>query len=519
MKKLKSFPYHFLLVASFQILSLYAVNVNEADISAAAFILFLTVFLTALVFLVLLLITMDLQLSGIIATFYCVLFFIYGRLFDVIVGLNVGGLIIGRNKYLLPIYAVVTIAGTIWIFRSKWLKKSLTGITYLLNMYSLGLITVGVLLAATNFDWVSHGNKKNIDVINAGIDPARQVTPKRKIAAHHKPNVYFLIFDSYASPKVLRKYYGWDDHDFVDALRSRSFVVNENALSNYPFTMLSMNSYLNMDYIHEEPGFKNAKSKGAYLANRIRQNKVMAYFKSGGYDVIERSIGNERHKTRKEGNTLHSRVVSLFSNEFMDIVIHTSILYIIESELRTDPRRNATLSAIRDLIQSDVPKRPTFLYAHFICPHLPYIFRADGTKPKIAERVLHKYNIAIGYIEQIRFTGTKIIEIIDSIINRDPQAIIIVRADHGFGDIFGPYLEKREKPLNAFIKAQYGILSAIYLPPGVYMPEKSTPVNLFRYLFNALFDAKLEILPDKAFFTPVKEPFVFYDVTNELSIR
>jgi hypothetical protein len=48
------------------------------------------------------------------------------------------------------------------------------------------------------------------------------------------------------------------------------------------------------------------------------------------------------------------------------------------------------------------------------------------------------------------------------------------------------------------------------------MPEKITPVNLFRYLFNALFDAKLEILPDRAFFTASKEPYEFYEVTNDL---
>jgi hypothetical protein len=48
------------------------------------------------------------------------------------------------------------------------------------------------------------------------------------------------------------------------------------------------------------------------------------------------------------------------------------------------------------------------------------------------------------------------------------------------------------------------------------IPDKITPVNLFRYMFNALFDAKLEVLPDRAFFTTIKEPYAFYEVTNDL---
>lgn len=94
-----------------------------------------------------------------------------------------------------------------------------------------------------------------------------------------------------------------------------------------------------------------------------------------------------------------------------------------------------------------------------------------------------------------------------------------MQADHGHGPIIGNYLSDHKRPPLEFIDAQFGILSAIYLPPGimnVMMPEKITPVNLFRYMFNTLFDAKLEIIPDRAFFTAIKEPYAFYEMTNDL---
>ena len=51
---------------------------------------------------------------------------------------------------------------------------------------------------------------------------------------------------------------------------------------------------------------------------------------------------------------------------------------------------------------------------------------------------------------------------------------------------------------------------------GIIIPEHNSPVNLFRYLCNAIFDSKLEILPDKAFHTHFREPYNFYDVTSDL---
>lgn len=519
MKKLKSIPFHFLLIAAFQILSLYAINVNKADISAALSILFLTVFLVALLFLVILVITRDVQRSGVIATFYCFLFFIYGRLYDVIPGLQIGGLVIGRNKYLLPVYVVVLIAGTLLIFRSQWFKKSLNGITWFLNVFGLALVAISILMAVTNYDWTMHvknADLKALKVNNDSIIADAQATPSPQVSGLNKPNVYFMIFDSYASPEVLRKYYGWNDHDFVNALRSRGFTVNENAFSNYPFTSLSINSYLNMGYVHEDPEFSSAKSKSAYLANRIKQNKVMSYFKSQGYNVVAPNMGNEENKTKKENVAVNNRAGSLFSNELMVSVIQTSFLRIIEFELLSDSLRNAILSEMRDLSHADVPSKPTFLYSHIICPHPPYIFREDGSKPKIYESAWGRFENRNEYIGQIRFVGRKIIEIVDSIKKRDPGAVVIVRADHGHGYIVGDHLLNRGKPPLEFLEAQHGILDATYLPAGISIPEKSTPANLFRYLFNALFNARLAILPDKAFFTPIKEPFAFYEVTNDL---
>jgi hypothetical protein len=76
---------------------------------------------------------------------------------------------------------------------------------------------------------------------------------------------------------------------------------------------------------------------------------------------------------------------------------------------------------------------------------------------------------------------------------------------------------KYEKSIK--IDSSLGILFAIYTPPGIVIPEKITPVNLFRYLFNNLFDDKLEILPDRFFVIEGrKRNYNVSEVTQDLKL-
>jgi len=510
--KLQSRPYHPFLVASFQILTIYAINVNTANINAVMIVLLIAFIFTALLFLLFSFITKDIKQAAIVVTFYCFLFFTYGRLYDIVRGFQISGLLIGRHKYLPLLYALIIVAGTLWIFRSRWCKKYLEGITYFFNMFSSGLVIIVVLVAITNFDWIAFGSTKNAESKNFSIKKdAPQVSQSRKNIL--QPNVYYIILDSYASHRVLKQCYDWDDSGVVGAFRKRGFSVNKTAYSNYPFTALSLGATLNMRYIHDDRAFIDTISKSGYLSRLKLQNKVMERFKSEGYDVVS-NIGDYRRPNNKHG--MFNGKKSLFSDDFVVLVIDVSLLRIIKNELIADQMRQDILLIIEDLKLFDIPNKPTFIFSHVMCPHQPNIFNADGSKPKLFESAWGRLEIKKGYIEQVRFIGKQIIEIVDTLRRRDPSAVIIVQADHGNGIVLGTYLFDHKRPPLEFIDAQFGILNAMYFPPGIVIPEKITPVNLFRYIFNALFDAKLEVLPDRAFFTGIKEPYAFYEVTSDL---
>ncbi len=56
------------------------------------------------------------------------------------------------------------------------------------------------------------------------------------------------------------------------------------------------------------------------------------------------------------------------------------------------------------------------------------------------------------------------------------------------------------------IERKYGILNAMHLPgidpADAGFNDRSTPVNTFRYVMNAFFDADLALLPDVSFLSP-----------------
>ena len=480
--------------------------------------LFIALFFAAIIFLITSLIKDDNKLTAIVITFYGFLFFTYGRIMDILIEFPISGIQIGRNRNLLPFYTLIIIAGTLWIFRSEWCRKNLKAITYYFNMLSFVLVMIAVLTAATNFDWIKLRSKEKVDPKNNSIyNAVPKVSQNKKNSL--RPNVYFLIFDSYTSHRVLNEYYSWNDSSVVDALLTRGFSINNNARSNYCYTGASILSTLSMRYLHLDQGFIDSYNQDNYIGQYYKNNRVMDRFKSLGYDIVT-NLGNH-------GWPQNNSKESLISEDFVQLIIHISLLRIIENQLITDQLRQDILSMLIGIKQFDKPQKPTFMCLHFMIPHSPFIFQADGSRPKYFESAFTKFENKVKFVEQVKFAGSQIIEIVDSIRQKDKDAIIIIQADHGFGgDEDMIYLNRnslaastnnREKPPSDYLDQRFGILNALSSPLELGIPEHSTPVNLFRYFFNEVFEDSYDYLPNKSYFALIKQPYLFHDVTDDLN--
>ena len=97
----------------------------------------------------------------------------------------------------------------------------------------------------------------------------------------YTPNVYYIILDEYASSKVLKDIFDFDNQNFISQLSARGFHVTENSHSNYANTFLSLTSSLNMEYVNyltDAAGADSANRKIPYQL--ISDNNIMNIFKS-----------------------------------------------------------------------------------------------------------------------------------------------------------------------------------------------------------------------------------------------
>lgn len=503
------------LLSIYQILTIYSINTNEVSFSTMLIITLFSFIFSGVVFFILS-IKLNYGMAGIITSLFIFSFFVYGRILNFFISFEIPGLLLNRNKYLLPIFILILISLTFFILRNNKFKNNLLNITYLFNQFSAGLLIFVIIFAAFDYDWTKL-SKNNDYVFEKTELKNKQVNRPSHLSG--KPNVYWLIFDSYPNKNVLNKYYKWDNSKFLKSLEDKNFIIDNYARSNYCFTGASIASTLNMRYIHLDTAFNQARNQDTYISMFYKNNFVMNRFKANGYEVVT-NLNN------KNINIINNKK-SLLSNDFTQLVIHVSILRIFENELITNQLRNETLALINGLINYNRSEKPTFFAVHFMLPHSPFIFNADGSRPKYFESAFAKFEHKEKFIEQVRYSEKKIIEIVDSIKKKDNNSLIIIQADHGFGgDDDFKYLNRnstaaknnsKDKPPSGYIGQRFGILSAIFSPYELNIPKKSSPVNLFRHIFNKIFNDDNLYLPDESYFTTIKQPYFFHNVTEDIN--
>lgn len=298
------------------------------------------------------------------------------------------------------------------------------------------------------------------------------------------PDIYYIILDEYSGDHALIKDFGFDNTEFLKKLKDRGFIIPRENFSNYPYTALSLPSMLNMQYMNflsEEMGKESNDLKPLKVLRE--KNSVMKNLKSINYYIISFYSGAD--------------------NVPIDID---------EKLCKSDTRRDEILCTFSEIpeLSKRVPE-PLFVYSHMSLPHDPYIFDRDGNSVIFDFKNLNEERDY--YLEQLKFTNSKTIELIDLIIkDKSRTSIIILQSDHGqrIGVDW-------ENPTNDMVVKSLNNFNAYYLP-GVekdIIYDGMTPVNTFRTIFNAYFNQEFEILEDRHFWVSSdREPYKFIEVTD-----
>jgi hypothetical protein len=146
------------------------------------------------------------------------------------------------------------------------------------------------------------------------------------------------------------------------------------------------------------------------------------------------------------------------------------------------------LEKLKELPELEGPK---FVFAHFICPHTPFVFGPDGEY--VAPANWFNYKDKQFYLEQYIFISAEIEKVIDVLLKEsEVPPIIILQSDHG---------TRTNDPRIDYPVGDYDwqkILNAMYLPGMDYdtVSDNISPVNTFRLIFNHYFGADYPLLED-----------------------
>ena len=100
--------------------------------------------------------------------------------------------------------------------------------------------------------------------------------------------------------------------------------------------------------------------------------------------------------------------------------------------------------------------------------------------------------------------------------NSSEPPVIILQSDHGSGVGLST-----ESAAETDMHERMSILNAYYLPDrkgDSPLYQSISPVNSFRVVLNTYFDAGLELLPDRSYYSTWSEPFKFIDVTDKVRL-
>lgn len=496
--------WHPYLIALFPAASIYAANVSAIEVRDLLWPCLAVLVFAFTVYFVVRRWCNDPEKAAILSSWTIGSFFCYGVVAYVLTWINrnlLGGLSSAHGIYVLPTWIALWVLGNVGICL---FKRSLKPVNRFLNVMSpIMLLIVG---ANITLQWQALAAKDKASTLDnwvpSQVELTKPVSP---------PDIYYLVFDRYASAETLRKCYDLDNSEFLEQLRSRGFIVALESHANYPHTNYSMCSALNLSLLPE------TRLWDSYYARMIDNQLVACSLQRLGYKFYH--YGNWYQPLRTNSHADEVLPLSILPSEFADALYATTP---VSKILRVRKKYGFVTDKFKRIADLAKEPSPKFVYAHFLLPHPPFVMDSDGSQLPWSQKAYGSPKD--GYVRQLKGTNRYILQMIDRLVQDSSiPPIIVLQADEG------PYLNEKMQKLDdeEKIRVRSGILSAFLLPPTANQIDVSpriTPVNTFRLIFHDYFSADLELLPNRTFYwshpdargRPSDESDRFLDVTDQI---
>jgi hypothetical protein len=286
-------------------------------------------------------------------------------------------------------------------------------------------------------------------------------------------------------------------------LRRLGFFVAERAHSNYEWTYPSLASSFNFTYLDSlvEAVGQESENSGP-LIHLIQTSRLVDFLRRRGYTIASFATGIEGIDL--VGADVHF-APRWSSSEFQATLVNTTLLRDVLPMLHhSDQHVGRVLYTLRTLPRATFGRHPSFVFAHVLCPHKPYVFRAPGLPAGIG-----------AYGGQVLYLNTLLEDAIHRILAESPRPpVIVLQADHGMrgGIVWGDSARSKLLQRHANLYAVYLPPSGRQMQPSARLYDSISPVNTFRVVLSAYFDTTMSLLSDRSYYSSLDRPYHFYDV-------
>lgn len=314
-------------------------------------------------------------------------------------------------------------------------------------------------------------------------------------------NVYYMIFDEYGGPVNLDHYFGYDNEEFLTALEDRGFSVSRTSKNTEsPWTVTLVPNMLNLQYVTSDAVPINSR------LDWLENPALFQLFQNNGYQVNLVNQNGFLHETgcRVLTKDQSEETISVYLYENSIFCQIPKLKWVIEERV-LHRGENGYLVALDDAVTAmkdcwkAAQNGPTLTVCYLVAPHAPFLFDGSGALTDPAD--YYEWRKPELYLAKLYYINQQILEAVDNIQKNDPEAVILLQADHGarnpghLVDQFGgPWFDTTVE-----IPYMENVLNSVYVPGGSVDVEGDTCINATRKTLDAVFGTELgtlEVPPD-----------------------
>jgi hypothetical protein len=375
-------------------------------------------------------------------------------------------------KYLFLASLILLILMSLHLIRFRLLK------IFLLVFFASGLLLPCIKIAQIKFTTSFDGSiafSSDVDFFVNG-----------EITKSSGENVYLIIPDGYASNHVLLDQYNFDNTEFYKFLAEQDFYIT-NSKSNYLMTFMTMASIFKVDYpvLTGDNLFSDRSSfYPSVLTSAVAPN-LPQILNSLNYELV--LVGNSWSGCADQHiNCFKPQpIFNPSSYAFLQSTILSSYLSKYEESFTLGyDAITPFLGGYRGLLNHGKSK---FFVLHHFPPHPPHIFD-EFCSPGSGST---EWGPAEDYVKSILCVNLMIENLVNDILVKDPNSIIVIMSDHG-PSVDLKWEESIANWSDAQINIRAGIINAIKAPGECkkFFRDDLAQINTIRFVLACI--ARLE---------------------------